>query len=863
MIQPPHIFLRFFRWFCRPELKDAIEGDLIELYRESRLQHGKRKADIKFAGDVALLFRPGIIRSFKETNRLNFTDMLANYFKIAFRILVRNKGYSFINISGLAIGMAAAILIMLWVQNEISYDRFHPNAERTYKMFSRDNNNGRLDVWGNTSALIAPELKQSYAEVEDAVRHRRVFFLVKAGQERFNEMGAFTDPGFFSMFDFKLLTGNKSALVNDFGIVLSKKLAIKLFGSVDCIGKTVIVNDTDNFSVTGVLNTLPANTEFDFEYLLPWNYMTRLGWDNGQTWANTNTQTFVTLKTGSSFDLFDSKIRSIVKSHIPKGDGSTREVLTHPLTKVHLYSNAENGELTRGRIETVELFIVIAGLVLLIACINFMNLMTARSEKRAQEVGVRKIVGALKRSLVTQFISESTLLTVIAFVMSLALVQLALGAFNQIVNTQLHLPYDNLQFWMYALALILLTGLLAGSYPAFFLSSSKPIKVLKGTFHKVNALVTPRKVLVVMQFTFAIVLSLCALMVQRQIQFAQDRDAGYNKSNVAYNFMQGEIPIHFESIKNELIASGAAVSVTRTFSPVISIWSFASELSWQGSDESDKKINFLQYGADADLARTFGMQVKLGRDLDIKTFPSDTTAVLLNEAAVDIMRLKDPIGETIKDNTGTTWHVVGVVKDFIVQSPYDRINPMIINGWTERYGVLNFKLNPANDQATNLALAEKVFKKYNPEYPFEYFFAEDFYNRKFGNERQTATLAASFAGLTIFISCLGLFGLAAYMAESRTKEIGVRKVLGASTLRITTLLSIDFVKLVFIAILFASPLAWFVINNWLQSFNYRVSVGVGIFIQTGIVAIVVALATVIFQAVKAATANPISSLKSE
>ncbi|MBI1768261.1 MAG: ABC transporter permease [Bacteroidetes bacterium] len=789
--------------------------------------------------------------------------MFANYIKIAFRILVRNKGYSFINISGLAIGMAAAMLILLWVQNEISYESFHPKADRIYKMYSRDENNGRIDVWGNTPALMAPELKQSYAEVEDAVRHRIVYFLVKVGHDHFNEMGAFADPGFLSVFGFKLLKGKTDALSNDFGAVLSKKLAIKLFGTIECLGKTVMVNDTDNFTVTGVLDDLPLNTEFEFEYLLPWNYVTRLGWDRGQTWAYTNAATYVLLKEASSPGAFDSKMTGIVKNHIKEGDGSTREVLAHPLTKTHLYSKAENGKLTGGKIETVRLFSVIAGLIILIACINFMNLSTARSEKRAREVGVRKIVGAYKSSLITQFISESILLVTIAFVVALALVQLSLGLFTQIVGAPLHIQFTNAQFWLYAIGLIIFTGLLAGSYPAFYLSSSRPIKVLKGTYKKINALVTPRKVLVVAQFTFAIVLSICAIMVQRQIQFAQDRDSGYNKSNIAYNFMQGEIPTHYDLIKNELLARGAAVSVTRTYSPITRIWNTINELTWQGSGESDRKTNFLLYGADADMTKTFGMRVKLGRDIDIKTFPTDTAAVILNEAAVDIMRLKDPIGEIIKDSNGTSWHVVGVVKDFIIESPYERISPMIINGWRDRYGVVNFRLNPANDQVKNLAETEKVFKKYNPEYPFEYFFAEEYYNRKFGNEKQTGTLASLFAGLTIVISCLGLFGLAAYMAESRTKEVGVRKVLGASTTTIATLLSKDFLKLVIISILVASPLAWLVVSNWLKSFNYRAPISVWIFVESGLVAIIIALLTVSAQAVKAAAANPVVSLKSE
>jgi ABC-type antimicrobial peptide transport system permease subunit len=834
----------------------------MELHGERKAQSGKARADLSFIFDVLLLFRPGIIKSFKQSHS-NPTDMFSNYFKIGFRILIRNKGYSFINVSGLAIGLAAAILILLWVQNEVSYDAFYPKTNRIFKLFSRDKNNGKTDVWGNTPALMAGELKQSYEEVEDAARYRKVFFLLKVGENHFNEGGAFADPGLLSMFSFSRLHGPADALENDFGIVLTKSMAIKLFGKPDCVGEAVIVNDTDNFKVTAVLENHPNNTEFDFEYLLPWNYVTRLGWDRNQTWAYTNATTFVLLKDGASPERFDSKINNIVKTHVGEKDGLTREVFAHPLAKTHLYSQAENGKLTRGKIETVRLFTVIAILIILIACINFMNLSTARSEKRAREVGVRKIVGAHRGSLIAQFISEGVAMVVIAFLFALVIVQLSASWFNQLVGAPIQINWSDPTLWIYSLALILATGLVAGSYPAFYLSSSKPLKVLKGSFKNPGAFLTPRKALVVLQFTFAIVLSICAVMVQQQIQFAQKRDAGYNRENVAYNFMQGKIPEHFEAIKNELISSGAAVSVTRTFSPVVRIWDGANGYSWPGSDESDKKSNFLIFGADADLISTFGMQLKAGREIDIKTHPSDTTAVVLNESAVAMMRLKDPVGETIKDYQGISWLVVGVIKDFIIESPYEPVSPMIINGWRDRYGVVNFRLNPANDKASNLAKVETIFKKYNSEYPFEYHFADEFYDRKFGTEKQTGKLALLFAGLTIFISCLGLFGLAAYMGETRTKEIGVRKILGASVSSITTLLSKDFIRLVIIAIVISSPLAWWIVSDWLKSFNYRVAISVWVFVNAGVISVLIALMTVSFQSIKAAIANPIKALRTE
>jgi putative ABC transport system permease protein len=861
--QPPKLFMRFFRWYCHPQLLAHIEGDLLELYGERVKVIGKRKADARFMIDVLQLFRRGIIRPAKANHPLNQYDMLANYIKIGLRIIQRNKGYSFLNISGLAVGLASAIFILLWVQNEVNFDRFFTSTDRIYKLYSRDTFGGITNVWQTTPSLMGPEIKQLYEEAEDVTRFRNVYFLAKAGNERFNERGAFGDPSFLKIFDFPLLYGKRDALLNPSSVVLSEQLAIKLFGQTDCIGETVVINETENFTVGAVLKALPRNTEFQFEFMVPWSYMTRLGWDQFDDWTQTNAITYTLLKEGTSAENFISKVRKIVQTQIQEGDGATREIIAHPMAKVHLYSQPQNGELTGGRIDTVRMFATIAILIILIACINFMNLSTARSENRGREVGVRKVAGAQKSALIAQFICESTILVTIAFVIALALVQLLLGPFNLLIDSNLRVDYSNVQYWMYALALIVATGVLAGSYPAFYLSSSQPLKVLKGTFKKVDSIVTPRKVLVVVQFSAAIVLSICAIMVQRQINFAANRDDGYNREGLVFNFLQGEIPLRYESIRNELISTGAALSVTRTFSPVTRIWDVNNSYSWQGSIEEDKTIIFLQFGSDVDLEKTFGIEIIKGRDLDIENYPSDTAAVLLNEAALHVMKFKEPLGEIIKDESGQSFHVVGIVKNFIVGSPYDDVGPMMIKGWRDRYGALHFRLNPGLSEGEALMRAEQVFKKYNPEYPFEYYFADEYYNRKFAAEKQTSALSALFAGLAVFISCLGLFGLAAYMAENRTKEIGIRKVLGASVPRITAMISKEFVVLVFISTVIASPLSYYVVRTWLESFRYRVPIGASVFVVTALAAIAIALLTVSHQAIKAATGNPLKSLRTE
>ncbi|HEY6899816.1 MAG TPA: FtsX-like permease family protein, partial [Puia sp.] len=628
---------------------------------------------------------------------------------------------------------------------------------------------------------------------------------------------------------------------------------------------TVRIDSNADFTVTGILKDLPTNTSFTFDYLLPWSFMTHLGWDD-EGWSNNSVYTYVLLKPNASQAAFDQQIKRITIEH-SKGNETT-EVFTQPMSRYHLYAKSENGKLVDGRIKTVRLFGIIAGFILLIACINFMNLSTARSEKRAREVGVRKVVGAYRGFLVAQFIGESILIAGIAFIVAILLAALSLESFNLLVGKQLKIDYSDPRLWIFSLGFILFTGLLAGSYPAFYLSSFQPVKVLKGTFRKVDALVSTRKVLVVLQFTFAIILIISTLIIQKQIQYAQDRDAGYDRHNLVYTFTQGDATKNYELIRNELLRSGAAIAVTKTSGPVTQHWSDGWGYDWPGSNETDKKTDFIAFGEDAGFVKTMGARLIAGRDIDIYNYPTDSTAVLLNEAAVKAMRVKDPIGMKFGrgDNAQTRedWHVVGVIKDFILESPFaEHIAPMIIAGPKYFCQVIHFKLNPANSLSANMAKAEKVFKQYNPRYPFEAIFTDEAYARKFREEQQVRTLSALFAGLTILISCLGLFALAAYMAENRIREIGVRKVLGASVTSITTLLAKDFVWLVGISFVIAAPIAWYAMDKWLAGYGYHISIGWSVFALSGILALLIAVATVSFQAIRAALSNPVKSLRSE
>lgn len=789
--------------------------------------------------------------------------MLNNLLKVAFRNLFRNKGFSFINIAGLAVGMSSAILILLWVQYEYSYDSFHTKTDRIYRIYSRDiNNEGSAYVWGFSSSLIGPELQQSYSEVEDQARISTVHFLLTNGENKQNIGGAFADPSLLDIFDFASVNGGRPAFKDDYSVILTESLAKRLFGNEDPIGKAVLVENSDQFTVTAVVKDQPKNTWFEFEFVLPWNYQQRLGWINGEQWTWSNTATFALLKEGADAASFDESIRTLVKQKTNDPE-TTRELLTSPLSKMHLFTRAENGLLTAGRIEIVRMLTWVAVIILAVACINFMNLSTARSEKRGREVGIRKVVGAPRRTLIMQFIGESTLIASMAFIVALAIVQLTLPLFSEVVGTPLNVEYGNPLYWMAAIAGIAVTGLLAGSYPAFFLSSFQPSSVLKGTFMKVNSMMTPRKVLVVLQFTFAITLIICTIFVKRQVQLAETRDMGWDKSNLAYNFTQGEVLKNYKLIRQDLLESGAAISVSKTFSPIVRPWGIYNDMSWSGSTAEDRKTVFTRFGIDAALTKTIGATILEGRELDTDLYPGDSLSILLNQAAVAIMRLQNPIGEVVRDKFGNNFTVVGVVKDFIMESPYQNVPPMIVQGWQDTYGCVHWRLNPDKLMTENLALAEKVFKKHNPGYPFEYVFADQSYSRKFGDEKRVGSLAAIFGGLAVFISCLGLFGLASYFAEVRTKEVGLRKVMGASVPGLVALLSSDFIKLVFIAIVAASPLAWWIMENWLAKYSFRIPLSAWVFIISGLLAITIALLTVGYQALRAAMANPVKSLRVE
>jgi ABC-type antimicrobial peptide transport system permease subunit len=786
--------------------------------------------------------------------------MWRNYLKTASRNVWRNKTFSLINVVGLAVGMAGAILLLLWIQNELSSDQFHAKKDRIYQVLRRSKTNDGTGVFWRSSQPVGPALKNTYPQVEEAVRTNWVAaFILKNGDRQIQSAGLLTDPGFLKLFDFPLISGNReTALNNPHSILITEQLAQKLFGKEEAINKVIKIDSNINFTVTGVLKDLPSNTGFNFEYLVPWSYMKDVKWDD-DSWTHTAITTYVLLKPGVTEKQADVLFKNVIKAN--SADKST-EILLHPMRKWNLWSRFdENGEIAGGGIEVIRLLGIIAAFLLLIACINYMNLSTARSEKRAKEVGIRKVAGAGKASLVAQFIGESVIIAFIAGITGLLIAQSALGWFATFTGRQLSIPYASGLFWMAAISFVIFTGVLAGSYPAFYLSAFKPVKVLKGTFKAAHSFVTPRKVLVVLQFSFAIIFIFCTIIVYRQILFAQKRDTGIDMKNLAFAYVKGEMLKNYPYIKSELLSSGAATAVTRTNSPISDVWTVDDTYQWPGKDPG-KKDYFIRYCIDNGFTGTMNIKLLAGRDINYELYPTDSSAVLLTETAVKRMNLQQPLGQLIKNDNGT-WHVIGVIKDFIPGLPYEKIQPIVLHGQTNAYGVINFRLNDKNAISKDLDKVTQVFKKYNPDYPLEYHMVEESYASRFRDEKNVAQLASTFAGLTILICCLGLFALAAYMAESRVKEIGVRKVLGASVAAIVTLISSGFLKLIIIAFLIASPIAWYIMHTWLQHYDYRVDIAWWIFALTGGVSLLLAVCTVSFQALKAALASPIKALRSE
>ncbi|HEV2482800.1 MAG TPA: ABC transporter permease [Puia sp.] len=791
--------------------------------------------------------------------------MLLNYFKTAWRIIVRSKWYSVLNIMGLATGMAVTLLIGLWVYDQYSYDRFLPDYQRIYQVKSNYSMNGDVSTENSTPSKLADVLRTEIPEVEYA-SETDWFGMhgLKAGDKKLYINGGQVQKDFLKLFQFPLLRGNAGAVLNDpYSIVLSASTAKALFGNVDPTGKTVRFDNTNDLKVTGVLADLPANSSFQFHYLVPFSYyelttpwvkhMRSLSFGDGNAF-----QQFVRLKPGASYARVAAKLKDIEKGANDLNAKNT-EIILQPMAHWHLITDYKNGQEAGGFVDYVRLFGIVGLLVLAIACINFINLTTARSEKRAREVGVRKALGSERKHLIFQFLAESTVLVFVAFCIGLLMAGLALPAFNSLTGSYVSIPFTNGGFWLLITGAMLITALAAGSRPAFYLSSFKPVKVLKGPMHTGKVASLPRKALVVLQFSCSVALIISTLIVYRQIQYARSRPTGDDLHRLLATGGSVDLIHNYPALKNELLNTGIASSVTMSSAPATAVYLHDDISGWPGKKAGDRMTLGVIW-VSKDYFKTMGMTLASGKDFD---GVSDKATVILNEAAVKRLGVKQPLGQTLRYDTTRT--IIGVVKDALMQSPFSPADPTVfVYDYDPAPGsIITYRLSPHIATADALARLAPIFNKYNPSYPFDYQFEDANYAAKFNAEMLVGKLAAVFAILAIFISCLGLFGLAAYMAEQRHKEVGIRKVLGASVSQIWLLLTGDFVVLVLISCVIASPIAFYFSQGWLQKYEYRIGIGPWVFIAAALAAIVITVATISFQAIRAAIANPVSSLRTD
>lgn len=863
---PPQWILRLLQLFCPPHLFEEIEGDLIQRFDHHYKTIGARRARQKLFWSVIRFFRPGIL--FRNNPSIDLTSlyMLSNYLKIALRVMFRNKTFSAINVSGLILGITGAMLLFLWINYEFSFDQFHSNKDQLHIAWNRATENGQVNCWVTTPRILAPTLEKEYSSVENAVSYAKwgSNHLFTVGETKLiNTSGAFTDPAFLTMLSFPMLKGDDhNALENPNSIVLTESFARQLFGDKEAFGESLTISESGfrfEFTVSGILKDLPTNTDFKFDYLISFKFLESLG-EEDTFWGNNSVTTLVKLEHGTDYISVNDQIKDIEKNHY--ADGQHIEIFLYPLTKMRLYSRFENGVAAGGRIEIMRLLGILGIFLVIIACINFINLCTARAQRRSKEVAIRKVTGAFRFSLTIQFLCESILIALFAGVLSIVACYCLLPLFRELVEQHIPLELNNINFWGFFVGLIIFVGLLAGIYPALYLSSFHPIRILKGM--NVNAgRNTLRSALMVFQFGFALTMIISSLVVNRQIDFVQKRDAGYSSDNLIHLPLSGDLNKNFQAFTNELIQQRAALSITKTSAPITEQWSGTTEMKWNGK-EPHENSDIERIYVDEHMVITAGLTLVQGRDMDLKRFPSDSTAVLLNETALEVMGFENPIGETIVD-AGREWHVIGVVKDFVFTSPFRKIEPIVLFGSKSKWhlNVVYIKLNPENHVQDNLTTVSDVSKKYNPDYPFEYHFADIEYQQKFDNVNATLKLTALFTSVAIFIACLGLFGMSIYVTEGRMKEIGIRKVMGGTAFSITRLLSFSSLRPIVISIILFTPISWICMSWWLRSFAYRTELSVWVFVAAAFCILLISIMTIGSQTILAARVNPVVILRSE
>jgi ABC-type antimicrobial peptide transport system permease subunit len=788
--------------------------------------------------------------------------MFRNYFVITIRNLFKNGFYSVINISGLAIGVTCSLLILLWVTDELSFNKFHPKVDRIYQVWANANFNNEINSWTSVPLPTYEAMKTADSRIKRAlVTDWGGDHLLAIEDQRLNKRGYYVSEEYLEMFEFQLLTGSADQVLDDpRSIVITESTAKALFGNEDPMNKTIRVDNENDLKVTGILKDIPKNSSMQFDFLMTWKFREQISeWvrENTTNWGNYSFQVYVELGEPAEQAEVEKSIKGILAEH---GETENKqEFFLYPMLRWRLHGGFDNGVEVGGMSDYVKLFTVIAIFIIVISCINFMNLATARSERRAREVGIRKSVGSRRYELILQFIGESIFISFIACAVAVLTTQLVLPYYNDLVQKALVIPYTSQNFWLFTGGLVLLTGIVSGSYPALYLSSFQPVKVLKGKVTVGKNASLPRKVLVTLQFGFSILLIIGTIVIYQQIQLVKDRDLGYQQENLISIQYTNEIAKNYRPIKLALLETGVVEAVTKSNSAITNINS-NNFLAWPGKPE-DLRVIFATIATEYDWAKTMGITFIEGRDFS-EDFKSDSSAIIINKAGLELMNLKDPIGTEL-DLWGGKRKLIGVVDDVLMGSPFDPVRPMFAVLDPDWIDVVTVRLKATSDIHASLDRVKVVFEKYAPAYPFEYEFADVEFQKKFTTINLTSTLASLFATLTIIITGLGLFGLASYTAEQRTKEIGIRKVMGASVGSLVGLISKDFSRLVVFAFIISAPLAWWLLTNYLERYTIRTSIGWWVFPLTGVIAFGFALAIVSTQALRAAHANPATSLRNE
>ena len=859
-INPPKLPWSFLKWFCKPEYLPDIEGDLLQFYERRLGVHGKGKANWMFTRDVLFLFRPGMIRSINESQKLRIMDLLIHSFKVSLRNFNKYRSSFLINLLGLSSGLACVILIFLWVQDELKMDQFHSKGDHLYQLLENVDQGGGMITRTTTAGPTSPALMEDFPEIKLAVsttwNSSSALFV---GDKNVSADGFYAHNGFFDMFSWEILSGNPDLLLKEpNSIVLSEKVSRSLFGEENPIGKTIDFGREESLKVTGVFKDIPEASTIQFEYVVPFaNFWKDNEWS--QNWYNTAFNTYILFNEGTDVNAFNKKVSEYIHEKT-QGNANHRSPFATLFGDRYLMGKYENGVIAGGRIEYVQLFSVIALFILLIACINFMNLSTARASRRLKEIGVKKAIGAKRRSLIIQFLSESLMLMAISMFIALFIVWLLLPEFNQITGKTLTLAFS-IELIAGILIILFGAGLLAGSYPAFYLSRFKPVVVLKGVLNTSTGETWARKGLVTLQFTLSIVLIVSVIVVFEQIQYTQSKNLGYEKDNILIIDVKGGLA---DSLKYSTFLSEASQipnvkAISGSNHNMIGHNGGTYGIYWAGKDPNDR-TEFERMFCKPGFIEMMGMEIVAGRSFT-EDFMTDRRKIIFNESAIAYMGLENPIGMNVT-MFDQDMEIVGVVKDFHFDSFHEQIKPAFFYLEDDYTWYIMAKLGAGFEKETIEAI-EELHQQINPGFECSYWFLDEDYQELYEAENRVSVLSSYFATIAVIISCLGLFGLSSFSLERRSKEIGIRKVLGSSELHLSRKLIVDLVKMVFIAVLIGLPVSYLIAENWLQSFVFRIQLEIWFFAAAGLITLVIALLTVGFQAVKAAKLNPIQYLKDE